>query len=288
MAAILSNGKGFYSTLAYTVECRRLGIRFLSPDVNAGIYDFRVENGAIRVPLKRIKHLGADLLERCQIEQRKRPFQSLRDFYLRTSATVQETQNLIRTGAFDFLGQSRTAQFWELQALAEWPKGQGTLFGEQVRSELPEVLLTEPHDEAKLRDDMELLGFTVSGHPLDLHRCIAWETYCPITDLGFYKGKTVTICGLIIEERIHSQVGGELMKFITVCDYTGIIECEIFAEAYRRFGINTVRYPVVELLGHVESFESDIGYTLQISRVQKPRKSRQPPNSVASEKTTIP
>ena len=274
MAAILSNGKGFYSALAYTIECRRIGIGFLSPDVNGPVYDFRAEHEAIRVPLSRIKDLGTALLERCQSQQRKAAFLSLRDFYLRTSATVQEMQNLIRVGAFDSLGQSRTTQFWELQSLAEWPEGQGTLFAEQVRTQVPAVPLTEPDFQAKLRDEFELLRFTVSGHPLDLHPGIGWGTYCPIKDLGFYKGKAVTICGLIIEERLHSQVGGELMKFITVCDYTGIIECEIFAQAYRHFGINTVRYPVIELVGQVESFENNKGYTLKVTRIQKPRVTR--------------
>ena len=37
------------------------------------------------------------------------------------------------------------------------------------------------------------------------------------------------------------------MKFITLCDYTGLIECEIFAQAYRRFGLVAVRHAVVEV-----------------------------------------
>ena len=34
LASVLSNGKGFYTPLAYTLECRRLGIGFLSPNIN--------------------------------------------------------------------------------------------------------------------------------------------------------------------------------------------------------------------------------------------------------------
>ena len=35
---------------------------------------------------------------------------------------------------------------------------------------------------------MELLGFTVSGHPLDMFAGIAWKTYCPVRDLARYAG----------------------------------------------------------------------------------------------------
>ena len=42
----------------------------------------------------------------------------------------------------------------------------------------------------------------------------------------------MTVCGIIT---------GDRMKFITICDHTGIIECELFADTCRRFGIQTVR-----------------------------------------------
>jgi len=123
----------------------------------------------------------------------------------------------------------------------------------------------------RLSDEMELLGFTVSGHPLEQFPDVAWGTYCPIRGLNKYPGQLVSVCGLIIEDRLHGQVTGELMKFITICDYTGIIECEMFAETYRRFGLNTVRHPVVEVTGMVEPFDNGLGCTLQVREVRKPR-----------------
>jgi hypothetical protein len=61
------------------------------------------------------------------------------------------------------------------------------------------------------------------------------------------------------------------MKFISVCDASGIIECELFAGVYRRFGIQTVRYPVVEIVGKVVPFANGNGHTLQVQRVAKAR-----------------
>jgi hypothetical protein len=66
------------------------------------------------------------------------------------------------------------------------------------------------------------------------------------------------------------STGGD-MKFITLCDSTGFIECEIFAEAYRRWGLATIRWPVVEVEATVTPFENGNGYTLDVQRAGKPR-----------------
>jgi DNA polymerase III alpha subunit len=121
------------------------------------------------------------------------------------------------------------------------------------------------------RNEDELFGFTDSAHPLDLYGEIAWDSYCPISRLGNYPGLTVITCGLIITERLHGQSTGGDMKFITLCDYTGFIECEIFAEAYRRWGLATIRWSVVEVEGTVTPFENGNGFTLDVQRVGKPR-----------------
>jgi DNA polymerase III alpha subunit len=76
---------------------------------------------------------------------------------------------------------------------------------------------------------------------------------------------------MIIEDRVHRQEDGRPMKFISVCDATGIIECELFADVYRRFGIETVRNPVVEIVGTVMPFANGNGHTLQVRRVAKAR-----------------
>ena len=301
LAGVLGNGKGFYSTLAYTLECRRLGIGFLAPDVNDSAETFSVVDGgdegpasqrpataaataatgaagrAIRVPLRQVGGLGGATLRRIGEERGKRPFESLADFYRRVSPLPEETRNLIRVGAFDGFGGKRTAQFWQLHHLAQWPGTQGYLFSPQDRMRLPPVPLTEPDTGQRLRDEMELLGFTVSGHPLDQFAGVAWDTYCPILDLNRYQGQSVTVCGLIIEDRLHGQVTGELMKFITICDYGAIIECEMFAEIYRRFGLATARHPVVEVTGRVEPFDNGLGCTLRVEEVRGPRTRREEP-----------
>lgn len=133
------------------------------------------------------------------------------------------------------------------------------------------VGLTEPSRLQRLQWEVELLGYPASGHPLELHPEVAWETYCPVRRLVEFAGQEVTLCGLVIEDRVHQQANGEPMKFLTLCDWTGMIETELFARTYRSYGLATVRYPVLEVTGRVESFENGRGVTLRVLRAGRPR-----------------
>jgi DNA polymerase III alpha subunit len=61
------------------------------------------------------------------------------------------------------------------------------------------------------------------------------------------------------------------MKFLTLADWTGMIETELFARTYKTYGLATVRYPVLEVTGRVEPFENGRGHTLRVMRAGKPR-----------------
>jgi DNA polymerase III alpha subunit len=81
----------------------------------------------------------------------------------------------------------------------------------------------------------------------------------------------VVACGLVIEQRLFHQVTGEPMKFLTLADWTGIIETELFSRTYRSYGLNTIRYRVLEVTATVEPFENNRGFTLRVHRAGKPR-----------------
>jgi DNA polymerase III alpha subunit len=117
-----------------------------------------------------------------------------------------------------------------------------------------------------------LLGFAVSAHPLKLYDGTAWDTYCPVSRLGEHIGQEVVACGLIIEQRTFHQVTGEPMKFLTLADWTGMVETEMFAPTYRSYGLAVVRYPVLEVSATVEPFENGRGFSLRILRAGRPRR----------------
>ena len=76
---------------------------------------------------------------------------------------------------------------------------------------------------------------------------------------------------LHFKRRTHHQITGEPMKFLTLADWTGIVETELFAQTYKSYGLATVRYPVLEVEARVEPFENGRGYSLRVLRAGKPR-----------------
>jgi len=273
MAAVLSNGKGFYRPLVYILECHRLGISLLPASINDPGPMFAVRDGKIRVPSVRVKGLSERTLESILREREHDEFGTLENVCERVGATGEELELLMRVGAFDCFGKSRPAQFWQIQHLVRSGhcSDQRWLLTDTSRDRVPPVTLTEPTHLDRLREESDLLDFPVSGHPLELHPDVAWDTYCPVSELGNHQGETVTCCGLVIEQRLHQQTTGELMKFMTIADWTGIVETELFADTYRSYGLATVRYPVLEVAATVEQYENGNGFSLRVHRAGKPR-----------------
>ena len=329
MAAVLTNGKGFYHPLVYVLESWRLGVPLVGPWVNQPGPGFAVVSekagkwvsekdaplcprspthplthspatpSAIRVPVTRVKGLTERTKGRLLAERARSEFESVRDFYRRVAPLLEEMEALIRVGAFDGFGQPRTAQFWEAQFLlrtygSDLEPGQGWLFpppspfecgvrsaecGIEQRAAADAIPhsafriphLSEPSRRQCLQWEVELLDFPASGHPLELYDDIAWETYCPVAKLGEHVSEEVVTCGLVIEQRVHHQTNGEPMKFLTLADWTGIVETELFAATYKSYGLATVRYPVLEITATVEPFENSRGFSLRVHHAGKPR-----------------
>ena len=69
-----------------------------------------------------------------------------------------------------------------------------------------------------------------------------------------------------LEQRTHHQITGEPMRFLTLADWPGIVETELFAQSYKNYGLATVRYPVLEITSTVEPFENGRGFSLRVLR----------------------
>jgi DNA polymerase III alpha subunit len=100
---------------------------------------------------------------------------------------------------------------------------------------------------------------------------VTLATYCPAARLAEHVGETVVTCGLVVEQRTHHQITGEPMKFLTLADWTGMVETELFAQTYKNYGLATVRYPVLEVTATVEPFENGRGFSLRVLQAGKPR-----------------
>jgi hypothetical protein len=61
------------------------------------------------------------------------------------------------------------------------------------------------------------------------------------------------------------------MKFLTLADWTGMVETELFAQTCKSCGLETVRYQVLQITATVEPFDNGRGFSLRVLRAGKPR-----------------
>jgi DNA-directed DNA polymerase III PolC len=279
LAGVLTHGKGFYSTLVYVLECHRLGIRIRPPSVNEPGPAYVAGADGIRVPVGAVANLSEVTRKRLLEERARAPFDGLADCVRRVAPLPDELEALVRVGAFDEFGRGRLDQFWDVQQLVHGghdrrQRDQTWLLPPPTLDALPAGQLREPTRRERLQAEWDLLGFTASAHPLELHDDVHWSSYCPLSQAGRYVGQEITVCGLVVEQRIHHQATGEPMKFLTIADKSDIASTDLFAATYRTYGLATVRYPVLEVTAKVEPFENGRGWTLRALRAGKPRGER--------------
>lgn len=284
MTAVLTSGKGFYSRLTYVLESRRIGIPVEGPNVNRSHQDFVAVDGRIQVPLSQIQALPQRLLSR--IQRAKKPFLGFDDFISKIQPGISDLENLIKCGACDSLGQHRPVLLWKSRQLgfrknrenSSPVTNQGSLLFSDTTS-APEKSLTSKSADGnlpvrdyslatKIRDEMHILGFPISGHPLDAFSSeLSSRDCCAIADMCRSKG-TVTICGIIVAERVHRTQEGQWMKFITLSDRTGMAEIVLFPETFRKYARLASLETLVIISGTVQRYEHKGVGTLIADTVQ--------------------
>ena len=118
MAAVISNGGGYYSTFGYLSEARRMGLKILPPDINQSEIKYTGKEREIRVGLMQLKELSREGLEFIIHDRTKNgPYASLEDFLGRTGGHIhlQDVRILIKAGCFDSMAgrDARPALMWQ-------------------------------------------------------------------------------------------------------------------------------------------------------------------------------
>ncbi|NNV02880.1 DNA polymerase III subunit alpha [Brevibacillus sp. MCWH] len=254
MAALLSLSIGSQTRIAeYTEEARRLRLTVLPPDVNESQAFFTVEKEAIRFGLAAVKNVGYGAIESIVQERAKRPYRDLFDFCARVDGRLvnrRVVESLILCGALDSLPGHRS----QLMVLLDEAMGKATgrrqerdadqlnLFAgedgaEPVRlpSEYPDV---PPFSRSQqLKEERELLGVYLSGHPLDqfAHLLNRPEVHAVSALAECARDQTVKVVGMIVEERRIQTKKGEPMAFVTLEDKTAQVEMVVFPKVYAKY-----------------------------------------------------
>jgi DNA polymerase-3 subunit alpha len=253
MAALLSLSIGSQTRIAeYTEEARRLKLKMLAPDVNRSKAIFTVEQDAIRFGLAAVKNVGYSAIDSIVRERAGRPYRDIFDFCARVDGRLvnrRVVESLVLCGALDSLPGHRSQLLMLLDEAVGKANGkrvernadQMNLFagdegGAPVRepAEYPEV---PPFSRAQqLKEERELLGVYISGHPLDQYAHLANRPeVTAIAALGeLPRDKTVKVFGMVTEERRIQTKKGDPMAFITLEDKTAQVELVVFPQVYAK------------------------------------------------------
>lgn len=270
LAALLTSETGNTAKVVkYINECRDMGIHILPPDVNHSEWSFTPDGEAIRFGLGAVKNLGQSAVEAIgKARDEGGKFTSLYEFCERVdlgAVNRRMIESLIKAGAMDSLEGTRSQKFAATEGAMEagqraWrdrESGQEGLFGEVVAegghqyAPLPRV--PDWTDKEKLAYEKELLGFWVTGHPLDNYadKVAELATHDSGSLEGLEKNTEVKLCGVLTGVTRKRNKEGKPWAAMTIEDRAGSIDGMCFTTNYERLAPQIVEDQAVLIRGLV-------------------------------------
>jgi DNA polymerase-3 subunit alpha len=273
MAAVLTNNMGDIKKVTFFIEeARKQGVAVLGPDVNESLQKFNVnQQGKIRFGLAAVKGAGeAAVQELVEDREKNGPYLDIFDFAKRVNlrAVNKKTfESLAQAGGFDSFERYHRRQFLEgvggeanliekamkmgQQHQAAKESAQHSLFGAgafgAVAAPLPKVPEMEPWSKTEqLRREKEVVGFYLSGHPLDAYK-LEIDAYCTcsLEKVDTFKNREINLAGLITNVAMRTTKTGQPFVAFNLEDYDSSLPLALFRDDYSKFAplINPRNYP---------------------------------------------
>jgi DNA polymerase III subunit alpha len=257
MAALLTSVTGSTDDVVkYINECREMGIAVEPPDINVSDANFTPHGAAIRFGLAAVKNVGGNAIESI-VAARKTvgQFRSIYEFCEKVDLRLlnkRVLESLIKSGAMDGLGRRAQVMAVLDKAIDRAQKtqrdaesGQHGLFGvfqeeeaAQASDALPETPDWDEHQ--RLAFEKEILGFFITGHPLERYRdkledlrAMTTEQVCDMKS-STGKDENITTAGMITNVRVLKSKRGDFYAQGALEDMTGSLEMIVFPDAYKK------------------------------------------------------
>jgi len=255
MAALLTSETGNTDRVVkYINECREMGIAVEPPDINVSDANFTPHGEAIRFGLAAVKNVGRNAIDSI-LSARKQAgsFSGFFEFCEKIDLRLlnrRVLESLIKSGAMDSFG-GRSQLMAALDKAIEGGQktqrdvesGQHGLFGVfqdapiATERQLPQT--PEWDEQQRLAAEKEVLGFFITGHPLEKYqskledfRSLNTEA---IAALKHSTGKDeIYSAGIITNLRVLKSKKGDFYAQGILEDMAGAVELLVFPEAYRR------------------------------------------------------
>lgn len=277
MAANLTNEMNDTEKMGeYLSEVKEMGIEVLPPSINYSQNFFTVQDGKIVYGLSAVKNIGTGIIEEVLRERQERgDFKSLIDFCERLdsrSINKKFIESGIYAGIFDKFNMNRSTMLYNAERLISYvgvdrknaQRGQISLFGEEMKASV--AFTFEEKEEIPSREllekEKELLGFYISGHPLDpylnfhkLHSTLHLTKKREELD----NKKTYSLVGIISSLRvIQTKATGAKMAFGKLSSFEGEVEVSFFQKTYAQYESLIHQDNVLLIKGRLDRGSTDI------------------------------
>src|SRR5271157_5047630 len=257
MAALLTSVSGSTDDVVkYINECREMGIAVEPPDINVSDAYFTPHGEAIRFGLAAVKNVGHNAIESI-VAARKAvgKFTSVFEFCEKVDLHLlnkRVIESLIKSGAMDSLGRraqlmavADSAMEHAAKAQKDAALGQHGLFGvfqqddESSTHEKPLPNIPDWDEHERLAHEKEILGFFITGHPLEKYREKLLDfnalTTNEVSGLKSSTGRDeILIGGMLRNIRVAKSKKGDLYAQGQLEDMNGSVDILCFADNYRR------------------------------------------------------
>jgi DNA polymerase III subunit alpha len=293
MAAILSNELGHADKVAHFIEeCSAMHIPVLGPDINFSGENFTpviddkaaVNTGSIRFGIGAIKGVG-DVAAKNILSERASGgyYKSFEDFIARVDArTVNKRvlECLIKSGSFDFTCIDRQHLLDSLEGLMkeaavaqkDKAQGQGSLFdlmdepiekntSSQIKTSGPSLSQID-----KLNYERELLGFYVSGHPLQEYAGLidGINSFKPDDFLSLEDRTPFRLCGIVsgITKKLTKK-DNRPWAYFTLDTQTGAYVVNVYPETYEQYHDMLTEGTLAVVIGNTQVNNGEIRLNAQ-------------------------
>jgi DNA polymerase-3 subunit alpha len=249
LAALLTSEKDNTDKIVkYIDELKRLKLHLSPPNVNLSDYEFIAKKidgkETILFGLGAIKGIGNAAIKSILDARKDGVFSSLNNFIERIDSSKvnkKTIESLIKSGGLDIFGHTRKSMLTQMEAILEASTrvsqakkmAETSLFGDD--KEMIQISLSlEDIKEYELKNilefEKEILGFYVSGHPLDEFRenleKVKYTLSSEIDEIG--DGSNIILIGKI--ENIATKINKKGNKFfiVSILDLHGSIDMLVF------------------------------------------------------------
>ncbi len=296
MASVLTHNMNNIDKVTFFIEeTKNMGLEILGPDVNESEASFTVNPlGQIRFGLGAVKGTGDAAVENIIEERQKNGhFKDMYDFARRVSLRTVNKKSFecfAQAGAFDNMGKLHRAQFFAAMPNEQYnflekiirygnayqkeiENAKTSLFGDSgaVTIATPKIPQAETWSQLeKLSREKEVVGFYMSGHPLDRYRAEMKQfCKCTLDKIDKFPNQEITVAGIITKKEVRQTKNGKPFTSFSIEDHKGAMDMALFGESHETIGELIEVNKLVLLTGKVQKrYGSEDRFELRPSQVK--------------------